>query len=68
MATTPQRYQLKRVVSEQEKWVPAQKVKAILADTECRVGPVTLATPIKLPLHLFHEIIDEHRAGKKSRI
>lgn len=67
MATRQPRYQ-QRVVPEQEKWVPAQRVKAILADIECNVGPVTLATPIKLPLHIFHEIIDAHRAGKKSRI
>ena len=66
MATRQPHYQ-QRVVSEQEKWVPAQTVKAIVADTECNVGAVTLAAPIKLPLHIFHEIIDAHRAGKKSR-
>ena len=41
---------------------------AVLGDLECDVGAVVLATPIKLPLHVFQQIIEEHRAGKKSRI
>jgi hypothetical protein len=43
-------------------------VKAILGDLECDLGRLAVAPPINVSLHVFHRIIDEHRAGKKSRI
>jgi hypothetical protein len=52
----------------QFRWKRIRVTKAILGDIECGVGQVRVAAPIKLPPHLFQQIIEEHRAGKKSRI
>jgi hypothetical protein len=50
------------------KWESTKIVKAILGDVERGVGAVFVGTPIRLPVQIFQQIIDEHRAGKKSRI
>ena len=47
---------------------PPKTVKALLGNIERGVGAVVLATPLKVPLRIFQQIVDEHRAGKKSRI
>lgn len=57
-----------RALAVKEKWSSRLTVKAIVGDLECSLGHLTLTAPIRQRLHIFHEIIDEHRAGKKSRI
>lgn len=68
MTNRPLPHQVEHGLPAREKWSSQQTVKAVLGSIECSLGPVTLAAPIKLPVHIFHQIIDEHRAGKKSRI
>ncbi len=52
----------------QLRWKRLKAAKAILGDIECGVGPMVIAAPTKLPHHVFQQIIEEHRAEKKSRI
>jgi hypothetical protein len=68
MTNRTAQYRVESEHTARVKWEPTKTIGAVLGNVEYGVGPVALGTPINLPLRVFQQIIDEHRAGKKSRI